>query len=150
MKALITLQHPDINSGTAVRIVGAKVLVSGKTNIQLKPNVLSTNYPTEIQTNTPENIIYNITGVHLTGESNTLSYSNVLTLYKLNYASLDHATYPQIVLTVEYGDTALVSSGASASTSIPVMLDSFTLPIDVKMSKDGYMPIVTMIFKETG
>lgn len=142
--ANITLQHTGINSGTAVRILADKVTVAGKKNNTAKPDANGTDH-TEVQTNTFENLKYNISGVHYdTSVANSLQYTDVLILYKEKYNRGNAAT-----LIVTYGNSTILPNLAGETSGISVILDDFNFPIDVKDSRNGYMPIGTLSFIET-
>ena len=83
--AEVTITHPDINSGNSVRILCNGVTVSGNKNVDSTPNANIGTGPVEVQTQSFENLTYNINGINYTEESGTLTWDNVLTLYKSKY-----------------------------------------------------------------
>jgi len=152
----VTLKHPYINSGNPVIVLCDNVSVSGKCNIEAKPNARqgTSLEPINIQKLSVENLTYSISGIHFTNQVGTLTYNDVLCLYKARFATVDDATYPEIELGVVYSSNTLltgtlVSGTLTTSSVINVVLDSFSYPIDTKDSRNGYMPLGTMTFIET-
>jgi len=142
----IRLTHTAINNGDSVRILCDKITVSGTKNIIAKPNATGTDL-VEVQTQSFENPVYKIDGIHFMEWANTLSYSDVLTLYKAQYNGNNPA-----ILTVNYGTaetTMLVAACDTTSTDISVILKTFSYPLDIKSSKAAYMPIGNLTFQET-
>lgn len=142
----VLLTHTAINSGTAVRVLCNKITPSGTKNIIAKPNATGEEL-VEIQTQSFENPVYKIDGIHFTDESNILTYANILTLYKARYNGSN-----AITLNVTYGgDSAksLVAACDTTSTDISVIMKTYNCPIDVTDSKDGYMPIGSITLQET-
>jgi len=153
---IVKIKHPDINSGDYVRILCDKVTAAGSVNLDASPDLNSTTI-SDVQTQTFENVAYSIAGVRITAQADTLSYSDILTLYKSKYNSDTNVTH----LVVNFGTTdtdgnfdptvyqTLVGSALTAPTEIPVVLKSFSFPIDVTSSIRGHMPIGTLNFIET-
>lgn len=141
--AYVKITHPDINSGSPVYILCNNVTVSGTKKLDTTPNVNIQDGPVEVQTQSFENLNYSINGIHFTGESGTLTWLDLLTLYKSKYDGTNPA-----VLNVSYG-TNVILSGLSASTDINVVLKSLNFPLSTADSKNAYQPIGTISFVET-
>lgn len=140
--ASVLLTHTGINSGAAVRVLCSGVKLSGIKNNNKKPNA-NANSMAEVQTQTYENLKYLVDGIKFTGEANVLSFADILVLYKELYNGSNAAT-----LNVTYGNNTVLS-GLAESTDISVIMDTFNFPIDVKTSKDGYLPVGSIVFTET-
>ena len=138
----LLLTHTDINGGTPVKIRANAVKISGKKNLSRTPDVNSDDQ-TEVQTQSFENLSYTCTGVNFTGTANTLTWNDVLTLYKLKYDGTNYAT-----LNITYGSSDVVT-GLSTSTDIQVVLDPPTVYVNTKATKDGASPMATLVFVET-
>ena len=135
-----TITMPD---GTTTKNIPCSSLQpSGKKNIESKPNA-NLDGPVEVQTNSYENLKFVLQGVHFTGEEGDLDYDDVLTLYKSKFTGTNAAK-----INVTYG-TDKILKGLEDSTDIYVVLESFNFPIDMRESKDGYMPVGSLIFVET-
>ena len=146
----VTLTHPSINSGTAVRVLCDNVTVSGKKNNKYDPNANLTGDIVEVQTQSIENPMYRVQGIHFTGASGTLTYPMFLTLYRHKYGgAAETGALAPVTLNVTYGSgTALVGVDGS-TTNIKVIMEDFNFPIDVKDSAGGYLPIGNANFRET-
>ncbi len=159
MTASVTLTHPSINSGVAVRILCDQVTVGGKRSNIADPNENNEGTQVQVQTQSPQNLIYTIRGVHFTNQTNTLTYAHILTLYRAKYDGTILGSSAAALFTVSYGgvDSAGKYSNTPISlvgfdgttTSLRVVLDDFNFPVDVKDSKDGYRPIASMTLRET-
>ncbi len=140
--ANVLLTHTAINAGSPVRVLSDAVTVSGKRNLNREPNA-NIFAPVEVQTQSYENFKYVVNGIRFTEETGTLTWEHVVSLYKDAY----NGNNP-IILNVTYGfDKTL--SGLSNSTDINVVLETPTLPINVKITKDGYIPVGSLTFVET-
>ena len=137
------LQSTSINEGTPVKILSGQVMVQGKCNNVYTPDALGLDL-SEVQTNTFENLKYNISGVHLTNALNTLTYNDVLTMYKEKYSGSNYN-----LLTITYGNGLVLPNLSQETTGIKVILDTFSLPISAIDSKDGKLPILNLTFVET-
>jgi len=159
-KAIVKISHPDINSGNPVRIMCNNVSVSGKKNNIVKPNA-NLGVFAEVQTQSVENLKYTISGidfvpytVSLTDENNVainpFTYNHMITLYKVKFAGLDDATYPQAKLNVIYGNAINLVAGSDLSTTdIPVVLETPGFNISAQNTDKGYMPNGSITFVET-
>ena len=146
MTAEVRLVSSQITAPTDVRILCERVTVSGKKNTVVKPNANGDNI-TEVQTQGFENPKYILAGVRFdpNASESILTYKNVLELLKAKYNGSS-----QVLLQVTYGTSnTLLSTSDLTSTSIPVVLESFTFPVDVRDSRDGYLPVATLSFVET-
>lgn len=139
--ASLTIIDSDINSGDQTSILADSVVVSGNKNNAKQPNINSD--LVEVQTNTHENITFNVTGVHITNEEGTLTWSDVLTLYKKRYSGANSSA-----LQIVYGEDNNLT-GLGETTNIKVILDNFRFTIDTKDSKNAYQPKLTLMFSET-
>jgi hypothetical protein len=142
--ANFTLQHTDINGGTPIEVKANKITVSGKRNLIATPNANLTGSIVEAQTQGMENPKIVINGVHFTNETGTLTFEDVLTLYKTPYDGDNPA-----LLTLTYGNGYVVPSITGSTSGIPAVLESYTLPFDANDSRDGYLPVGSMTFIET-
>ena len=144
--ATVTLKHEDINGGVAVRVLCDSITLGGIKNIVSKSNA-NIDGPVEVQTQSFENPVINMQGVHFvatadySGSDTILTFADVLILYKHKYNGSN-----QVILNVTYGNTNLTSL---SGTDIPVVLKTFNLPIKIKQSKGGYLPVGTLTFVET-
>lgn len=132
---------------TEVKVYCNSVIPDYRNNIDVKPNANGTT-AAEVNTLSFENPKYMLNGIHfLLADTTSLQFSQLLTLLKLKY---DGSNAP--VLKVHYGttpnDTDLVASDG-VTTSIKVIVENFSFPIDVTQSKNGYMPIVNLTLRET-
>ena len=140
--AILQLTHEDINGGDPVKVLASGLTLSGKKHLQLKPNA-NINGPVEVQTQSFENLTISIQGVHFTGETDTLDWDDVLTLYQSKY---DGTNY--IILNVAYGSDDTYVAGLTG-TDIKCVLETPSLPINMTSSRDGYLPVGTLILRET-
>lgn len=144
MAAQITLTSPLINSGNPVTLKCNQISVAGKKNITHKPNA-NVSGPVYIQTQSFDNLGIGIQGVHFTGTSGTLTYDQVMDLYTGAY---DNTAATTVTLNVRYGVSNYLS-GSDGATNIKVVLESFNYPIDATQTRDGYLPIGSLTFRET-
>ena len=140
---LINIYLPDAPT-SAIIVKGTSVTPGGKKNIDVSPSA-NIEGPVKVQTQSFENLNFQIQGVHYTGEAGTLTWANVLTLYRHKFDNSNPA-----YLEVTYGDTKQLTGSDGVTTKIPVILESFNFPISTKDSKNGYMPVGSLTFKETG
>lgn len=130
-----------------------KVVVSFRRDVNAEPNA----NPGELayaQTQAHDNPIYSILGTQFLAGSTNITYTDLLTLGKLNYGA---SVAP--VLTVTYGSDANADGSPettqplyafnASSTSINVVVKDFNFTIDVGDSKHGYRPTATINFIET-
>lgn len=147
--ALVQLTHPDINSGSPVRVLCDKVTVTGSRNSQKNPNANPANSGlfelVEVQTQSVENPSLTISGIHYTGTSGTLTWDDVIILYETPY---DGTASTTTTLNVTYGDSTALKLLAGTS-DIKVVLDTFNLPIDARDTDKAKLPIGTLTFIET-
>lgn len=139
---VINIYLPDAPS-TAIKVLGQSVTPSGKKNIDVSPSA-NIDGPVKAQTQSYENLTFQITGIHFTADSGTITYENVLTLYRHRFDNTNPA-----YLEVTYGDTKTLKGSDGTTTKIPVVLETFNFPISVTDSKNGYMPVGSLTFKET-
>lgn len=139
--AILTIQDDDIDSGNEVKILSNDIVLSGNKNNSKQPN--TNTVITEIQTNTHENLSYNITNIYVTGEDGTFTWEHAMILYKKQYDGTNYST-----LHIEYSEDTEVT-GLNGSSDIRVVMDSVRFKINVADSKDGYLPMITMTFSET-
>ena len=153
MATTLTLTHPLINSGLPVRVLGGRLTISGKKNVVATPNAYLNGTQAEVQTESVENLKYVVNGVYFTNESGVLTYPMLLELYRRRYGGSGVTGADQaIVLTATYGrpgSTSNLVSFDGTTTDIDVILESFTFIIDMKDTKDGYIPSCTITFVET-
>jgi len=141
---ILTITHSLINGGTPVALVSSRVTTGNKRSLNAKPNanVLG---PVEVQGKAVENRRITVPGVHFDTGTTIVTAEEMEDLLQLDY---DGTNAP--ILNVTYGKTGTETlKSMSGSTDIPVMLESYTYNIDVSDSKNGYMPLGSMIFIET-
>ena len=136
------LTNTAINGGTPVRILARSLKISGKKNVTKTPQANGLDY-VEVQTNSYENLTYTFTMINETGEPNTLTWDNVLAIYKQQFNGNNYST-----LNVTYG-TDNVLNGLSGTTDIKVILEAPSVDIDTSKTKDGYIPSMSLQFVET-
>jgi hypothetical protein len=132
-----------IHNGTSYTVNATGVSVAGQTNIFNNPNA-NGNEIVEIQTQSYNNPTYSISGIHFTGVSGTLSYPNLLSMYRHKY----NGTNP-IYLVVSYGTSSSLVGADGVSTSIPVVMKSYTFPLNTGDSRNAYLPVASATFIET-
>ena len=140
----VTITHSLINSGVPVTLQCNKVMTGNKRSINAKPNA-NVDGPVEVQGKAVENRKITIPTVHFDTEVTIVTAEEMEDLLQLEY---DGTNAP--ILTVTYGKTGTETlKSMTGSTSIPVILESYSYPIDVTASKGGYMPVGSMTFVET-
>jgi len=140
----VTITHSLINGGTPVTLQCSKVLTGNKRSINAKPNA-NVDGPVEVQGKAVENRKISIPNVYFDTEVTIVTAEEMEDLLQLEY---DGTNAP--ILTVTYGKTGTETlKSMTGSTSIPVILESYSYPVDVSDSKGGYMPVGSMIFVET-
>jgi len=135
-------------NGITYRVMCNTVTISGKKSVNVAPyaNIAG---PVEGQTLAFENLSFNIGGIHLTDGAGTLTWAVLKDLYKHIYeGSAGVGTAGPAILNITYGATSAVT-GLESSTDIKVLMKSFTVPIDVGATRDGYIPVGSMILVET-
>jgi hypothetical protein len=133
---------------TAIPVLCTSVNVSGKKSLELSPSA-NVEGPVKIQTQSQENLIYAIKGVHFPVNTPTVfTWQNLLELYRHKFDNTNPA-YLEVTYGTFGGATNLTGQNY-VLTKIPVILDSFNFPIDVGDSRDGYMPVGSITLKETG
>ena len=135
-----TITHTSL-SGTK-RILCNMVTIAGKINLVSTPNANAGSL-VEVQKQSYENLIYNVQGVKFTGAADTLTYNDLLTIYRATYDGTNPA-----ILAVTYGTNKLVNVN-SQDTGVSVILKNFSFPVSARDSKDAYMPVGNMVFVET-
>ena len=130
-------------SGTTYLVQATSVTVGGQANITSNPDANGTAV-VEVQTQSFNNLAYNIQGVHFTGSAGTLTYHIMLEMLKQKYDGTN-----AITLQVQYGTSTDLVGSDGATTSIPIVVKSFNFPIKTTDSKDGYMPVATIQLIET-
>jgi hypothetical protein len=139
MTSPLTITHPSINSGNPVTVRAQSIRIAGTKKLDTLPNA-NLGAEVTVQVVNHENLKYMINGVHFTGEANSLTYAQLLTLYRSATAA---------TLFTSYGVATSLVGFDGTTTSIPVQLQSFDFPIDVSITKSGYMPIANLVFVET-
>ena len=139
--ATVTLTHEDINSGNPVTVLCNNIVIGGKKNVISTPDANGDGI-VEAQTQSIENFTYVLSGINYTGAANTLTWDNVITLYKSKYDGTNYIT-----LNVTYGSTGL--KGLEESTDIKVVVESLSLPISTVDTRNAYIPVGTITLRET-
>lgn len=139
--SLFYITQADI--GTNIKVPCSEVTISGSKNNDSKPDT-SSNALTEVQTQSFENPKYVLSGVQIRPESGFLTYAHILSLYTHKYISTNPCT-----LNITYDSNKTVSSLATGTAGIKVVLESFSIKFDTKDSRDAYIPTGTLTFRET-
>ena len=143
----------------SITLNGKKVLcnsvqISGKKTIDTKPyaNFPSVTEPVEVQTLPYENLKIVLQGVKFPATTDNLSdtdlfrYTDLLDYYATKY----DGTNGKYTLTVAYGkDTNYTLPGLGSTSGIPVVVESFSMPIDARDSIKGYLPSASVTLVET-
>lgn len=151
MANTITLTHPDVNSGTAVKIKGSSVAISGKLNLNTKPNEGTLTILPDVPAISAEIPRYNIPFKIDTESTET----NILTQELLyNFIQANVSASNQLILNVTYGksDTTLKSFqkvSGNRVTNIPVIVDTWTITLDQRASDKAYMITGTLTLIES-
>lgn len=140
--ATVTISSSALSPSTKT-ILCSNVTVGFKRDTEMKP-LANPGTLAKVQTQSQENPTYSIRGVNLTGASGTLTYSDLLTLAKINFDGTNAPT-----LTVKYGTATTLVGYDGSTTAIPVILRDFTVNIDTKETLNGYIPQTTINFVET-
>ncbi len=140
----VTLTHSLINGGTPVRIYCTGVNAGNKRSLNAKPNA-NVSGPVEVQTKAVENRKIVLQRVHFDTTQTTITAEEMENLLQLEY---DSTNAP--ILNVTYGKAgAETLKSMSGVTDIPVILESYTYPINVQDSDQGHMPVGNMVLMET-
>lgn len=131
------------HDSTTYLVNGIGVAVAGNVNLFNKPLANGTDIA-EIQTQSYNNPNYSISGIHFTGVAGSLTYAALLSMYKNKYDGSN-----PIYLEVQYGDSDNLVGADGTTTSIPVVVSSFTFPISTSDSRKGYMPVASLNLTET-
>lgn len=140
--ASVTITSSALSPSTKT-VVCSQVLVGMKRDVVTNPNANPT-YLSYAQTQGVENPTYVLQGVMFTGGSGVLTYADLLTLLKLNYSGSNAPT-----LSVVYGTSTSLVGYDGSTTAIPVVVKDFTFPIDVRDSRNGYLPSLNINLVET-
>ena len=142
----LTLRHPDVNGGTAVRVLATRVAPQFTRLKNHKPDATGTDIK-EVQVRGIENPSYQVFNVKLRPDiSGSLTYSQLIEFMKIQF----DGTNP-IEMRFNYGEgtgTRLTSYYGS-SDYIPVVLYGIGGGFSSVDTKDGYMPNLTLQFIET-
>lgn len=144
----VTITHSSLTPTSKI-ISCQAVNVGGKRNIDSQPWA-NINGPTEVMVNAFENqtiaipmVFYDTRASAL--DSSLFTIEDVQTLIKSTYDGTDAP-----ILTVKYSDNGTKQlQSLSGSNTVPVVLKSYTYPINIMDSKDGYMPTGSLTFVET-
>lgn len=143
MTATITITF----GGTTYSAFCRRLIVSGKTNTDAKPDVNGAD-AVSVQTLSYENPKYVFDGVELTGTARAgetaLTYAKVLDIYRNRYDGTNGVTVSCI-----YGTSTNLVGVDGTTTNIPVVLSDYSLPLDAKDSKDAELPSMKLTFMET-
>ena len=145
--ALVTITHPAITG--VKRIYCDTVRPSGKKNLGHDPEA-NVKGPSEVHTQTYENIKFIIQGIKFTQDSDALTWGDVLKLYRAKYNGENPA-----ILNVSYGygsnerDLFTISPEDVELTDMPCILESFDYPINVRETREGYIPTGSITLMET-
>lgn len=138
--ANVTLTHTDINSGSATRVLCSDVVISGKRNNDSTPDVNISETPVEVQTLAIENLKYILNDIKITNEALTLTYGDMLSLYK---------SQSPAVLNITYGMTTVLPSMTGSTSGINVLMIVPSTKLNVRDTKNAKIPISTLTFVET-
>jgi hypothetical protein len=140
----VQLKQASINSGNYLTVLCDSIRVSGKKSNIKKPNANLNGSIVEVQTQSIENPSYVVANVNITGGSGTLTYSHILSLYRLAFTGYN----PVYLKFVSGSSTGLVGVDGS-TTEIPVILESFDIVYNHLSSAEGSIPLVNLTFVET-
>lgn len=142
----IQLKHESVNSGTAVTVHCNTVRASGKKNNVKQPNANMDGTIVQGQSQSIENPTYVLSNVLFNGGSGTLSYTDVLILYRASFSGSN----PIYLKVISGSSTQLPDSqGTTLTDGIPVLLESFDIVHNHMSSSEGEIPTVTLTFVET-
>ena len=141
---------------TTVTLNGKRVLckavsVAGKKQVDSKPNA-NIDGPVKAQTLAYENLSLSLQGVHLPfttadlADTTLFHYSDMLTMYKSKYNDTNAYT---LIVTFGEDDTNYTLAGLNTIAGIPVVMESFSAPIDASNSKNAYMVVGNITLRET-
>jgi len=137
---LITIAQATIGT---VQVLANTVVISGNRNVITKAETNGSQLA-QAQTQSFDNPKYVIQGIKITNTSGTLTYNDILKLYKEKY----DGTNP-IILKIVYGSGLVVPALSESTTGISVVLDDYNITYDTKDSKDAYIPEMSLTFTET-
>lgn len=144
----VTITHSSLTPNTKV-IQCQHVTLGGKRKVDGEPWA-NAGGATEVHVMAFENQRFSVNQVFFDTESQTarpelLTEDDVQTLNKLFYDGTNAPT-----LSVSYGMQAQKNLKAlNGATNIPVILEGFSIPIDMRDSKNGYLPTGNLTFIET-
>ena len=136
------------------RVLCDTVVVSGKKGMDTKPyaNFPASTEAVEVQTLPYENLKLVLQGVRFPtttadlADASTFRYEDLLDYYSTKY----DGSSGKYTLIVQYGkDVDHILAGLGTTSGIPVVIESFNLPISASDSKKGYMPTGTVTLSET-
>jgi len=145
----IKIDSPAFSDSTPKVIKCNSISYALKKSIDKTPNA-NANSIVEVQTNSFENPVIQISGLKLTDSVGTLTLKNIQELIKHNYDGVNKTTLS--ITYASYDQTSernLTSLADLSTTSIPVVLSSHNLTISASDSKDAHLPIGTLSFTET-
>ena len=137
---------------TAIKILAGSVGISGKKSIDISPSA-NIEGPAIAQTQSFENLTFNIQRVLFTeevfnsgdvDEISSITMEDVLTLYRHKFDNSNPA-----YIEAMYGEDKMLYGSDGVTTKIPVVLETFNFPVDMKTTKNGYIPSGSLVFKET-
>lgn len=142
MSNSITLTHADVNSGTAVKIKGARIGIALKNNVNSTPNSDGdlTSVP-DVPVMSSELPRYQITFKIDTESTET----NILTQELLyDFMQVDISSSSQLILNVTYGTSDITLKswqkiGGNRTANIPVVIEPASLSLDQTQSDKAYM-----------
>jgi hypothetical protein len=149
MAAVVTITSSAL-TGSPVRVYCNSVSIGLSKANSIKPIENGTALA-EVSTTGLNNPTYTLNGVSITGQSGTLTYTNVLELMALKYTGANAPT-----ISIVYGKAGttttlphLNSSLSVATEAIPVVLQSANITFDAKETQGAYLPGGTLTFVET-
>lgn len=130
---------------SATRIVyPTSITIGGRKNVLRQPLENGTALA-RVQTQSYENPTYSLNGVVVDlSNTNSIQYKDVLSLYTMKY---DGTNAP--VLRAKYNTNNSITDTDTTTTDVPIILESYNFPIDMRDSKDGYRPTATLNFVGT-
>jgi hypothetical protein len=148
----ILLYHAGLSDSKIV--LADTITPSGKVNLEDKPDV-NVDGPSKVHTQTFENLKIELMGVHYvhpatTTPTNVFTWDDLLTIYRTSYDD----TNP-VLLKVVYGagdSEETLTTRDRDGNSLPYIkciLETFSYPLNVKETRDAYIPVGRMSFRET-
>lgn len=121
----IFLTHDNINGGVPVRIICDGIKIGGSKNTDATPEQNIGDNPTQVQTLSPENLIFTLSNVTIyPGKVNTFQWEHLITLLFHKYTGGN-----PVILNVTYNPpntSTMDLTGMEGASNIRVVLEDFS------------------------